>query len=254
MSTEEFATLFVESLKKEIIKKFTELIPQLVKEITPSIIELTKKTVESILQNKDLFNIENVKESVSINNETQTFIPPKREYNLFKDKNQQFFDDMLQKRESEYYKYNRNEQLLDLYAEGMQEEPIYIPRKFRSDNCHVKSNAKLTCIRKVELQRFRSECEIIRIRRDNFTENVFEIDNRINEFVTKSNLSTETKDMLLSRWNTCVNEDIDRIKIKSQNKFRTTKTAFNKDKEFLKQHLLYRIQNYDKSSHKNIQQ
>ena len=104
---------------------------------------------------------------------------------------------MLDKRERIYYKLTRCERLLDLYGECLQQEPLYIPkpRKFRNDKYHVMSTSEYACIQKFELQRLQSECEILKIRRDNFSDNLSNLDQEIDDFVKIQPFSQKVKEM-----------------------------------------------------------
>ena len=115
----------------------------------------------------------------------------------------------------------------------MQHEPIYIPRKFRKDNFNTRSKNEKDSVTKFELQRFRSECEIINIRKNNVTENIFDIDKDIDIFIENSNTSPGCKKMLKERWETVINEDIKRIKNKLERKKESTRSAFERDRNIV---------------------
>ena len=61
------------------------------------------------------------------------------------------WSDLLQKRKDFVYKFTRCERLLDLYGECLQEEPMYIPQKFRNDKTDVTSQEELNVVRKNDL-------------------------------------------------------------------------------------------------------
>ena len=61
----------------------------------------------------------------------------------------------------------------------MESEPLYIPRKFRSDRYHVMSEAEITIINTRDFKRFKSVCEILRIRRDEFEQRMSQIDKEV---------------------------------------------------------------------------
>ena len=63
----------------------------------------------------------------------------KQEAERFIYSNNKLWSDLLQKRKDFVYKFTRCERLLDLYGECLQEEPMYVPRKFRNDKRYVTS-------------------------------------------------------------------------------------------------------------------
>ena len=70
------------------------------------------------------------------------------------------------------YKFARSEQLLDLYGECLQEEPMYIPCNFRNDKTYVTSLEELNFVRKNDLKNMQSECETLKLRKNNLLENI----------------------------------------------------------------------------------
>ena len=135
----------------------------------------------------------------------------------------------------------RCENLLDSYGKCMQYEPRYIPRKFRNDKYHVMNADELNSVQKVEDQRFRSECEILRIRKDTCTSNLFGIDQEISDFINSAPVTLGAQQMLIDRWNKCVNEDIERITLKWKKKMSSTEVAIKKDRDYLLNHLKARV-------------
>ena len=80
-----------------------------------------------------------------------SFTSIKQEAEHFIYSNSKLWSDLLQKRKYFVYKFTRCERLLDLYGECLQEEPIYIPRKFRNDKTYVTSQEELNVVRKNDL-------------------------------------------------------------------------------------------------------
>ena len=62
-----------------------------------------------------------------------SFTSIKQEAEHFIYSNNKLWYDLLQTRKDFVYKFTRCEQLLDLHEEYLQEEPMYIPRKFRNN-------------------------------------------------------------------------------------------------------------------------
>ena len=181
MSLEGLTDENVEIFKSKLIEKVLNLLPAILKEITPAIIELTSNILQS--------HVKETKSSQKIDSFSTESVD--REVKSFKNRHQKFFDKKLQEREHFYYKDARCVHQLDLYNDCAQAEPLYIPRKFRRDNFHVKSDAELTVLSKMEIQRFQSECELLCIRRDEYTKKLFDIDQDIEKFITNCKPSSE---------------------------------------------------------------
>ena len=79
------------------------------------------------------------------------------------------------------YKFKRCERLLDLCKEWLQEDPMYIPRKFRNDKTYVTSQEELNISRKSYLNILKSECEILKLRKNNLLENIANQDKILEE-------------------------------------------------------------------------
>ena len=123
----------------------------------------------------------------------------------------------------------------------MQEEPLYVPRNFRRDTYHMTSQAELHIINKADFNRFQTECEIFKLRRDDLSNKMFQIDEEIEKYINGTQLSPEAKEKLQNRWNKCINEDKVRIDSKRKLKIVSTQKAASKDKEFYKNHQLTRL-------------
>ena len=87
-------------------------------------------------------------------------------------------------------KFTRYEQLLDLYGECLQEEPIYILHKFRNDKTYVTSQEELNVVRKYDLNNLQSEREILKLRKNNLLENIAIQDKILQEKLREKNKTT----------------------------------------------------------------
>ena len=212
------------------------------KDLTPRIIAQSQEIIEKQLNGRNNKNIFNIYDKRKIDNEINNFI----------NKNRTYMNDTLIERESECYKHISNVSLLDLYTECMEIEAVYIPRKWRNDQYHVMSEGELNVLTNLELKRFQTECEILRMRRDDFKQRINHIDKEVTEYIKKENISTEAQDWLLKRWDECINEDERRIYQRWVEKIKGTRTQFEKDKEFITQHRIKRIKNPRERIRNNI--
>ena len=115
----------------------------------------------------------------------------------------------------------------------MEIELVYIPRKWRNDQYHVMSEGELNVLTNLELKRFQTECEILRMRRDDFKQRINHIDKEVTEYIKNENISTGAQDWLLTRWDECINEDERRMYQRWVEKIKGTRTQFEKGKEFI---------------------
>lgn len=239
MSVDELTANIMRNLKDSVTNAVGELIPEevnvpipsLLKEILSSIVKLTKNSIfEHLNTNSNAIN----------GNVRVSRIPPDLEVRKFKQEHE-YFTNMLNEREDLYYKFARYENLLELYQNCMKQQPIYIPRKFRSDKYHVMSPSELIAVNKMELQRFKTECDIFALRKDLFTERFINIDTNARDIILNSNISTQAKNLLFCRWEECVNEDKVKVDTKWLRKVEGMKSAFIEDEKFIKEHQKKRI-------------
>ena len=169
------------------------------------------------------------------------------EFENFRVSNQEYFTHKLDKREEEYYKFTRCRKLIALYNAGLIENPIYIPRKFRHDDYHVMTEEELNIISKLDLKKLQSECEILTLRREEFKSRTETIDKEFEDFINQSIYSQPAKEMAKTRWDERVNEDESKIERNWDKKLESTMLAYEKDKEFLKEHQDSRLNNCNKS-------
>ena len=160
----EFTSQQLESIKQIVIDSINLLLPKIIKEITPLIIQTSRDLV-----NKNFNNVDNI---IVDQDATKPFF---NQHHLQWNK-------LLIQRKDLYYKYARCEKLLLLYAECIEEDPIYVPRKFRQDSYHTNSQAERNVINTSNLHRFQTECEILRIRREQYMKEITSKDDYIKKF------------------------------------------------------------------------
>ena len=100
------------------------VLPEILQELAPLIIEKSEALInENITKGLETCR-RNVPDNLNVNKEVNSFIR----------RNNDHWQKELEKRKDVYYKFTRSDQLILLYNECLEEEPIYIPRKFRNDN------------------------------------------------------------------------------------------------------------------------
>ena len=207
-----------EAIFNKLLNMIERQLPRIVDALAPQIMELLKGKIE-------------IQPNIQPITSTMTQAEIKQEFDGFVRHNRNFINEKLVEREKLYYTMARYECYLDLYGECLQEEPVYIPRKFRNDKYYVHSNDELNSVQKFELQRFQSECEIFRIRRDNTTNEIFAIDKEVSDLIAGKEMSREAKELAEQRYTKCIGEDIFKVDQKWEKKIKGVRTAYINDQE-----------------------
>ena len=114
----------MEVIKSNVIKSKMAALPEILQELVPLIIEKSEAWIkENITKGLETCH-RNLPDKLNVNKEVNSFIR----------RNNDHWQKKLEKRKDVYYKFTRSDQLILLYNECLEEEPIYIPRKFRNDN------------------------------------------------------------------------------------------------------------------------
>ena len=108
-------------------------------------------------------------------------------------------------------KFTRCEWLLHLYGEYLQEEPMYIPRKFRNDKTYVTSQEELKVVRKNDLNNLQSECEILELIKNNLLENIANQNKILEEKLREGKINQQIKTEILFFWDCDVTKVIENV-------------------------------------------
>ena len=235
MSLDGITSSIMDSLEKLLTDQIKNMVPALFAQISPFISDMVKNEVAQYFSDNSVIEL-----SIS-NTIKECLVNVDEDIRKFDRSYARIMDTNLHKREQEYYKYARCESTLQLYNDCMQSEPCYIPRKFRSDKFHVMSERELNILKKAELQKFQSQCEIENARREEYSKRCFAIDDEIHGLIKRCKISDTAEQKLLDKWQKLVKEDMDRINKKMETKRVSTKKAYEKDKEFLQKHQKQRV-------------
>lgn len=205
----------MDELKINIVDTLNKLLPSVIENVLSIVLEKTKEITDEFLSN---------------HRTTNTPVDKKEKKYLVK-KNRESWNVLLDKREEVFYKQHRTERILNLYDECLEKEDLYIPRKFRQDNTFIHSPEELDIIKNLELQKFETECKILRIRNENFSTDLDKIDEEIQETINKSTSDTNVQLSLSEDFKIFVKKDTDRIISKWNTKIESTRKAFLKDQE-----------------------
>ena len=83
-----------------------------------------------------------------------------------------------------------------LYNECLEEEPIYIPRKFLNDNTFTRNEQGKNIYFKLDLTKLKKEMETLTIRRQYFRKKLDEIDQEFTAFIESESVSEVVKKKL----------------------------------------------------------
>ena len=144
-----------------------EILPRVIEEITPTILEKSQELINASVENK-----------IKADEDKEKLLT---EGLKIMERNRGEWNKLLDIRETKYGKLVRARSLVSLYEEGMQESPIYVPRKFREDKMAIKSHKEVHVIHKMNVQRSQAEIEILQIRTEAFHEDVEKMDAEIHQ-------------------------------------------------------------------------
>ena len=167
------------------------------KDIKDTILENVFKVLPEILN--DIFTVIMDKVSDIIKTNIKEYVPKSclnnsrdnnvKELEEFMTSNNATQSNFIKKRKDEFYKYTRCDSLLNLHNDCLAEESIYIPRKFRQDPIHTINDWEKLLYEKLNLEKLKTEMEILTRRREHFRVKLDSIDNDFNKWFQDKELS-----------------------------------------------------------------
>ena len=167
------------------------------KDIKDTILENVFKVLPEILN--DIFTVIMDKVSDIIKTNIKEYVPKSclnnsrdnnvKELEEFMTSNNATQSNFIKKRKDEFYKYTRCDSLLNLHNDCLAEELIYIPRKFRQDPIHTINDWEKLLYEKLNLEKLKTEMEILTRRREHFRVKLDSIDNDFNKWFQDKELS-----------------------------------------------------------------
>ena len=230
-------TSYAKKLREDVLKILNDILPNAINEIITKVTNDYKRAQDT---NPNLQQ-----------NETKANMNPivHAEFRRFSNENYDYMTYMLRKREDIYFKLTRCKSLIALYDEHLAATPAYVPKKFRKDSYHLLSRAEYTKLHETELQRLKTEKEILKMRLTKFTSNLQELDTEIQNFVKLlQGPKKETKDAIMQRWVELTNADTERINNKWTKNISNLKTISTKDQEHLRKYLEQRFPTNDNTN------
>ena len=139
-------------------------------------------------------------------------------------------------RDNALHKAKRLEYLLRLNEEQITSNPPYVPKKFRKDRYHVKSERELDILRNRELNDMKSEMEIWELRMIENKRRVQLQDDLVAIFLNERIQNPYIKEEVIKTWNKNNRKEEERIEKVWTRKIREMKASFEKDKEYIQNH------------------
>ena len=81
------------------------------------------------------------------------------------------------------FKYLRCDKQLLLYNEFLEEEPMYMHRKFRNDKVYTMNDQEKSIYNKLALEKLKAEMDILTNRREHFRNSIDTIDKKFKQFL-----------------------------------------------------------------------
>ena len=210
----------MEVIKSNVIKSKMAVPPEVLQELVPLIIEKSEAWInENITKGLETCR-RNLPDNLNVNKEVNSFIR----------RNNDHWQKKLEKRKDVYYKFTRSDQLILLYNECLEEEPIYIPRKFRNDNTFTMNEQEKNIYFKLDLTKLKTEMEILTTRREYFRKKLDEIDQEFTAFIESESVSEIVKKKLEEEWVKLTTESNAKIDAVWQKIIKGKKEAFQRDK------------------------
>ena len=124
-----------------------------------------------------------------------------------------------------YYHIKKCKTFIALFTECLQENPAYVPRKFRGGNDRI--------IKKMDIKRMNSELEVLRICKESFVKRLNKGDEEVEDMLKSSTSDVVVNTEILKLWKEVVEQDERTIDLKWSRKAQCMKIAYNNDKKNL---------------------
>lgn len=215
--------------------------------LLPTILKNVSMKLQEIAESLVINNTDNIIKAVSKDFPVENINHGKQIKQIITE-HRSVWNTLLNKRKEKYWQYHRCVSLLDLYTECMEEEDIYIPRKFREDKMHTRNELEKQVIHKRSLQNFQTECELLTIRKDSYFKDITSIDEEAYKLFKGSTAIEPILQSITSKYQEFFQKDIDEIETKWVKKIDGMRKAFIKDKKILKSKVTITPNDSSKSS------
>ena len=116
---------------------------------------------------------------------------------------------------------------------GMPTRRAYVySRKFRNNKTYVTSQEELKVVRKTDLNNLQSECEILKLIKNNLLENIANQDKILEEKLREGKIQQQIKREILFYWDCDLTKVIENVNKKWDTKMLGMAKAYEKEKRF----------------------
>ena len=155
--------------------------------------------------------------------------------------NKESFNKYEALRDSAFWSATRYYELTKLYQECLDENPVYVPRKFRRDKYHVVSADELSILKQREVNDLKSEIDLFRLREERNRKKIELQDDLVAILVNEKVQNPYLKEEILRTWNQNNREEMERVNEVWKKKISGMKKGYVKDKEFIQRHNVKRV-------------
>ena len=211
------------------VKVFTDAVQKLAKEIVPVIADNIANTIITSMNNENGRQPEHVIVDDTILEDDS----PSRLATKFMSDNFEKMQIELKGRNEAYQNYVSYVSYIDLYTEYLEENPVYVPKKFRDDGRHFMSQEEKDTFSELGVIKLRTELNLKKIRRDTFRSRIMNGDELVNKFFHEKISDPGVRDEVFKRWKTATKKDEEKIDESQIKKIETTRKQHQTDKNSL---------------------
>ena len=176
------------SFKRALLSAVTEILPRIINVLTPLMLEKSKAMIEE--------NASRLFKSY----ESESNKNPKENVDDFIYENQNIWYSELDTRKDVMFNYLKCDTQILLYNECLEEEPMYINRKFRNEKVYIMNEQQQNIYKKLALEKLKTEIEILTNRQERFRNNLDTIDKEIKQFLDNKTIPKILRTEVLSEW------------------------------------------------------
>ena len=233
MSTDTLSPEVLQLLRQHLKQMVMEMFPDLVKQATPVLAEVIREMAPLLIKSTaEQIRDDNIQKQQN-----------EKLFEEFKRLHKNTIDQHLNKRTDFYKKFLGFDWHAQLYEQYLASEDAYVPRKFRQDDYAVNNQAELDWVRKMEKERLHSECEIIKLRRSFFLQEIAKEDDQVRQLIADQKLPKEVEVIAIDRWQKISQEYMKNVETEEESKKRTTIEAHKKDEATYRAKQVERLKN-----------
>ena len=242
VNLEEIKTKFTDILLQDIIPK---ILPMLLDTIKEEIVTLFLPTIKLEVKKLTTDFIPSLK--TEIKTELLKSLPYKDYAKSFIEKNYDHLNKLNKDREAALYKEKRCKKLIQIYNDGLNSTPIYVPKLYRQDKYHVNSTIELEILKNREINDLTSEIEILKLRELENIRKIEDIDNDIRFFVGEKVQNTLIQEEIMKILEIKNKKYLNSVEKEWGKKILSLQKSFEKDKSFIARHNSNRIKRHNRN-------